>query len=274
MRFRLLSDLHLEFEDRTEDYTPIPLDDDAETVLILAGDIGVGLGAVEFLQRMCDRFYQVVYILGNHEYYNNEANKLLKRWDAFADTEAPDNFIYLNDDWRLIADPNDPKAPKTRIVGGTLWTDFDGGDYFAMNAAQQGMNDFNCVKIKEGPSAGGGYRKRRWLPADAIRAHKKTLFTITETVRVPHDGPTVVVTHHLPHPLCIGAQFKGDRLNSAYMSNLDEHIEKYDIDVWCHGHTHDNVDVEVHGTRILCNPRGYVGHELNKGFNEQLTFEV
>jgi len=276
MRFRLLSDLHLEFEDRTEDYTPIPLDTDAETVLILAGDVAVGRGAVEFLRRMCDQFYQVVYILGNHEYYDNEVNALQRKWNEFADNEAPDNFIFLNDDWRLIADPNDPKAPKTRIVGGTLWTDFDGGDWFAMNAARQGMNDFNCVKIKLPPETDGtrGYHKRRWLPEDAIRAHKQTLFTITETVRVPHDGPTVVVTHHLPHPLCVGDGFRGDRLNPAYMTNLDMHIEKYDIDVWCHGHTHDTVDVEVHGTRILCNPRGYVGHELNKDFNEQFIFKV
>ena len=46
MRVRLLSDLHLEFEDRTEDYTPIPLKEDAESVLSLAGDIAVGMGAV------------------------------------------------------------------------------------------------------------------------------------------------------------------------------------------------------------------------------------
>jgi Icc-related predicted phosphoesterase len=101
-----------------------------------------------------------------------------------------------------------------------------------------------------------------------------TLFTITETVRVPHDGPTVVITHHLPHPLCVDQAYRTHPLNPAYMTNLDMYIEEYDIDVWVHGHTHSNVDVEVHGTRIICNPRGYYPKDLNGGFDEQFHFEV
>lgn len=262
MRFRLLSDLHLEFEDRTEDYTPIPLKDDAETTLILAGDVAVGIDAVEFIERMCRQFQHVVYVFGNHEFYHNEVNKLRKRW---AKIDMPDNFTLLDDAVTIL--------DGVRIIGGTLWTDFNGGDWFAMNLAKNGMADYEVIKIKEG-NKHSGYRKRTWLPEDAIRAHKQTLFLITETLRVPHDGPTVVVTHHLPHPLCVAGAFKTHALNPGYVTNLDMYIEEYDIDVWCHGHTHDNVDIEVHGTRILCNPRGYVGEELNEGFNERFVFEV
>jgi len=265
MHFRLMSDLHLEFQKNVIDFTPIPLQEDMDTVLILAGDVAVGTGARPFIERMCRQFYKVVYVLGNHEFYHNEVNKLRHDWATYVDTEAPDNFIFLDDDWRIIEN--------TRIVGGTLWTDFDGGSWFAMNEARQGMNDFYCVSIKEGTKE-TGYRKRRFLPEDAVRAHKETLFNITETVRVPHDGPTIVVTHHLPHPLSVDPMFKTHPLNAAYMTNLDMYIEEYDIDVWCHGHTHSNVDVDVHGTRILCNPRGYFPHELNKDFDEKLSFEV
>ena len=270
MQFRLLSDLHLEFEENVTDFTPMPHDEDKYTVLILAGDIAVGIDAVPFIDRMCRQFYKVVYILGNHEFYYNEVNKLRKRW---ANLDMPENFIFLDDGVTFIDDPFDADAPIVRLVGGTLWTDFKGGDWFAMNTARHGMNDFACIKIKEGNKQ-TGYRKRRWLPEDAIRAHKETLFTITETVRVPHEGPTIVVTHHLPHPLCVDPAFKAHVLNPAYMTNLDMYIEEYDIDVWCHGHTHSSVDLEVHNTRILCNPRGYVGHELNKDFDERFTFEV
>lgn len=262
MKFRLLSDLHLEFEENILDFDPVPLQEDAETVLILAGDIAVGTDALPFLDAMAKRFYHVIYILGNHEYYHNEVNKLRKQW---REAELPENVTFLDNDVTII--------DGVRIVGGTLWTDFGGEDWFAMQRAKDGMNDFYCVKIKEGHEE-TGYRKRRWLPQDAVRAHKETLFTITETVREPHDGPTIVVTHHLPHPLCVNDKFKNNPLNPAYMTNLDMYIEEYDIDVWCHGHTHDNVDIEVHGTRILCNPRGYVGHELNTGFDETLTFDL
>lgn len=270
MKFRLMSDLHLEFEDRTTNFTPMPQQDDKTTVLILAGDVATGTDAEGFLIAMCKRFYKVVYVLGNHEFYGKEYNKIRAQWNDFPG--LPGNFILLDDHAATIADPMD-STKQARVVGGTLWTDFNGGDWFAMNAARNGMNDFYCVKYKSGDKV-TGYRKRKFMPEDTVRAHKQTLFLITETVRVPFDGPTVVVTHHLPHPLCVDQEFRGSSLNPAYMSNLDAVIEGNDIAVWCHGHTHSNVDVEVHGTRILCNPRGYTPDALNKGFNENLTFEV
>lgn len=273
MHFRLMSDLHLEFENDVMDFAPLPLEEDKFTVLILAGDIAVGTDAVPFIERMCRQFYKVVYVLGNHEFYHNEVNKLRRKWKEYAEDKAPENFVLLDDGVAFIDDPYNTDVPATRLVGGTLWTDFDKQNWFAMNEARNGMNDFYCVKIKEGhPET--GYRKRRWLPEDAVRAHKMTLFTITETVRVPHDGPTVVITHHLPHPLCVDQAYRTHPLNPAYMTNLDMQIEEYDIDVWVHGHTHSNVDVEVHGTRILCNPRGYYPKDLNGNFDEKLCFEV
>ena len=263
MRFRLMSDLHLEFEDRTLDFTPIPLEDDKNTVLILAGDIALGIDAVGFIQKMCKQFYKVVYCLGNHECYYNEYNKTRASWNDRP--EMPGNFILLDDHVAIIDD--------VRLVGGTLWTDFNGDDYFAKQLAARGMNDYNCAKVKE-QNDKGKYYKRKLHPNDTVRAHKQTLFLITETLREPFDGPTVVVTHHLPHPLCVAQEFRADPLNPAYVTNLDEVIEANEIAVWVHGHTHTNVDVEVHDTRILCNPRGYTPDDLNEGFDEQLTFEV
>ena len=263
MKFRLLSDLHLEFEKRVVDYTPIPLKDDKTTVLILAGDIALGIDADPFIQKMCKRFYKVVYCLGNHEFYYNEYNKTRKRWNDRPG--MPGNFIFLDDHVAVIDD-------EVRLVGGTLWTDFDNNNYFAKSLAAQGMNDFHCAKFKV--KENGKYFTRRLHPNDTILAHKQTLFFITETLRIPFDGPTVVITHHLPHPLCVAQEFRTNQLNPAYVTNLDAVIEGNEIAVWVHGHTHRNVDVEVHGTRILCNPRGYFPDDLNREFNEKFTFKV
>lgn len=274
MKFRLMSDLHLEFGlARPKDHNPVQLEDDKYTTLILAGDVCTGLDAEGFLFAMCKRFHKVVYVLGNHEFYHKEYNKLRRQWNDYPG--LPSNFILLDDHTVVIDDPYEA-GKQARLVGGTLWTDFNSQDYVAMHRARGGMNDFYCIKFKETPERDGskGYRKRKFLPEDTVRAHKQTLFAITETVRVPFDGPTVVVTHHLPHPLCVSAEFKGDPLNAAYVTNLDDVIADNDIAVWCHGHTHTNVDVEIHGTRILCNPRGYVPHDLNPGFIDDLTFEV
>ena len=184
----------------------------------------------------------------------------------------PGNFILLDDNSAVIDDPYET-GKQVRLVGGTLWTNFNNEDYVAMHRARGGMNDFFCIKYKD-QNEKGQYFKRKLLPMDTIRAHKQTLFVITETLREEFDGPTIVVTHHLPHPLSVDPVYRADPFNPAYVSNLDDVIADNDIAVWCHGHTHSNVDVEIHDTRILCNPRGYEPHDLNPGFKDDLTFEV
>jgi hypothetical protein len=43
---------------------------------------------------------------------------------------------------------------------------------------------------------------------------------------------------------------------------LDDFIEsRPQIRLWLHGHTHHNFNYWIGETRVVCNPRGYVGHE-------------
>ena len=44
--------------------------------------------------------------------------------------------------------------------------------------------------------------------------------------------------------------------------------------IWIHGHTHMSNDFKLHKTRIICNPRGYVGHELNPDFDPGFRVKV
>ena len=44
--------------------------------------------------------------------------------------------------------------------------------------------------------------------------------------------------------------------------------------VWCHGHIHNSADYMIAETRVICNPRGYIGHELNPDFDPNLTVET
>jgi calcineurin-like phosphoesterase family protein len=48
------------------------------------------------------------------------------------------------------------------------------------------------------------------------------------------------------------------------------------VQLWIHGHTHDSFDYQVHGTRVVCNPRGYVrdGVLENENFNPVFTVDV
>ena len=36
--------------------------------------------------------------------------------------------------------------------------------------------------------------------------------------------------------------------------------------LWVHGHTHDSLDYQLGKTRVLCNPFGYAGVEMNASF--------
>ena len=253
--FKLMSDLHLEFyKDNMWKPTPNVLDKDK--VLLLAGDVHVGMRAKEWITEMCGRYKYVLYILGNHEFYRQEFHKVQKAWNDMAD--MPENFRFLNNGVAYIDD--------VRILGTTLWTKVKNphNRWFI----QQGMSDFRVIKINDN----GNYR--RLNTQDTDRAHEAAQYFLAEELQKPWTGKTIVMTHHLPHPICVADRFKDSPYNEAYVTNLEYYFEKFDIDVWCHGHTHDTVDTHVGKTRILCNPRGYHGYELNPNFNEDLTFNV
>jgi hypothetical protein len=75
--------------------------------------------------------------------------------------------------------------------------------------------------------------------------------------------PVIVVGHHSPSKQSTKPQYEKDvMVNGAYSSNLTEFILNHpQIKVWTHGHTHHEFDYMVGSTRIVCNPRGYIGYE-------------
>lgn len=260
-QFKLMSDLHLEFYDgkRYVDqpmFFPEELPYDNETVLLLAGDIHLGTNAQPWLEILCKRYKAVVYILGNHEFYRHEFHKVKRQWKEL---DMPDNFHFLDDSITYIDD--------VRIIGGTMWTKVT--DPFNRWRGQQVMSDYHVIKINEPAGIW-----RRLNVADTDKANARTRFFLQEELLKTWKGKTIVMTHHLPHPLCVAQRFKGHYLNEFYLHDCDDLIREHDIDVWVHGHTHDNVDVTVHDTRILCNPRGYHGVQLNQDYIEDLIFEL
>jgi hypothetical protein len=61
-------------------------------------------------------------------------------------------------------------------------------------------------------------------------------------------------------------------MNGGYSSDLSEFIMDHpQIKLWTHGHTHEEFDYMIGSTRIVCNPRGYDGHE-NRADEFKLKF--
>ena len=265
MKIAVCSDLHLEFGDLDLENTQ-----NAE-VLILGGDIFVvedlthyepptdndvlmptsmNLRArryFDFIQRCCERFTHVVLITGNHEHYHGD----------FATTHDTLRKVFGHFANLHILDKQSTIINNVLFFGGTLWTDMNGEDPATMHQIRVMMNDFNCIKNTNESG------KKVFMPDDAVEDHFKFRRNLDETLATYSDLPVVVVGHHAPSKASTHPRYKNEFImNGAYSTNLDNFIlDRRGIKLWTHGHTHEDFDYMIGTTRVVCNPRGYDGHE-------------
>ena len=274
MKINLVSDLHLEFSDLV-----LP----GGEVLIISGDLcevkRIDLSQYEengldpkIYNRRPDRFarffieelrkYQhVFYVMGNHEHYGFYIDK---SYDRLKDL-LPSNVTLLENQSRELNG--------VVFVGATLWTDLNQNDPLTALNLKHHMNDYNVVKKTNLDNV----TSRRLEPKDTYMEHEKSLAFLKTTIDSAMDKPVVVITHHAPSEMSIHQQYKRDfHMNGGYYSKLDNFIlERPNIKVWTHGHTHTRFDYQVGSTRVLCNPRGYIGYErAASDFDPGFSFEV
>lgn len=251
MKLLILSDLHNEFEP----FQPVSTDADA---VILAGDIGIKARSVKWAANAFGSL-PVVMVAGNHDLWGSS---IPRGYEKMKESAFDTNVHFLQNEVAVIGG--------VRFLGCTLWTDYrlTGNQPLAMWDARQRMT--------------GDYRKirnatyGRSSPAYMRDQHYKSVQFLAEQLQKPFFGKTVVVTHHAPTGASIPTEFKGQvqsHLNAAYASNL-EHLMGDSVQLWVHGHTHDTVDLEIAGTRVVCNPRGYAPDDLTPGFKPGLLVEV
>ena len=250
MKIWTISDLHLggAVFNRTQQYVwrQVP---DAD-VCVVAGDLTNGNieTSMLWLRTFIGVHMPVIYVAGNHDFYGDVMDRVLMAGKMAA---AEHGIHFLEDEQITIAG--------TRFIGATLWTDYevyvgDKGNVEQreryMQAARRGLNDHRMIRFvdEDGPL---------FMPQHARDFHHGSRRKIREMLAQHHDGPTVVVTHHCPHPKSIADEFAGDALTPAFCSDLSDIIEEFQPELWIHGHTHSAFDYEVGDTRIVCNPRGY-----------------
>jgi Icc-related predicted phosphoesterase len=247
MKLHVLSDLHTEFAD----FSPPETDAD---VVILGGDIGVGLGGIEWAARRFPKTL-VIYVPGNHEFYGHDIGLTEELKIA-----AAANIHVLNNDMLEL--------DGIRFVGSTLWTDFkfygEEEAWFARQRAKRSIADF--ASIRNG--------KRRFTPEDSVEIHAASKTWLAGELARNPDGPTVVVTHHLPASTSVAARYANDSLNPAFASRMEDLIETYQPELWIHGHTHEPCDYTLFGTRVVCNPRGYPGEHRRSEFRDDLLVSI
>ena len=255
MKIALASDLHLEFGDIY--FT----NQENADVLILSGDICTAKAfkhkpkeramVKDFFRRCAFQFPQVVYVLGNHESYDFDIAKTYDRLKAEL-ADLPNIHVLEKETW---------EHDGITFVAGTLWTDMNKGDSLTLWHCGQKMNDFRLIKNGNRGISGGGYASR-WSPEDSVADHEQMLDYIRTTTE-DKSRRYVVVGHHAPSAASIAECYKGDTLmNGAFHSDLSEFIlDRPQIRLWVHGHMHNVSDYMLGTTRVVCNPRGYTGHE-------------
>jgi predicted phosphodiesterase len=283
MKIALASDLHLEFGTISLENT------ENADVLILSGDILVEKELLErdvyeirfddkssrihkFFEECSSRFPAVVYIAGNHEHYHGDF--------ALTLGNIRSRLSYLPN--VHVLDKQVIKIADVTFIGGTLWTDMNKEDPNTLYRIKSYMNDYRIIqnssnvvhfRNEDGKSH---TRAAMFMPEDSVKDHKTMLKFIAEVVDGNVNDKFVVVGHHSPSKLSTKPQYEKDVLvNGAYSSDLSEFIlDRPQIKMWTHGHTHHEFDYMIGSTRIVCNPRGYIGYEDRADDFQLKFFEV
>jgi predicted phosphodiesterase len=253
VRLHVLSDLHLGFAAMAHPRTEAD-------VVVLAGDIARPREAVAWARGFSRH---VLYVPGNHEFYGGSLDGTLAELRALA---AGTRVHVLADD-ELVLDG-------VRFLGTTLWTDFGlfgAGERRAevMAQASERLRDFSRIRRQGG-------REALFTPEDSACLFARHAAWLRARLTAPHGGPTVVITHHAPSPRSIHPRFEGSLINACFVSRAEDLLGADKACLWIHGHTHDSFDYELAGTRVLCNPRGYVrdGVLENAAFDPELVVTV
>jgi len=244
LRIRIYSDLHLEYRTFAPPSGPADL-------VVLAGDIANGAAGIEWARSVFRE--PVIYLSGNHEYYEGEFGAVQEAILEAARRCSVD-----------VLDCGERIAGGVRFLGCTLWTDYSlappQNRPAVIEASRKLCPDYQLIR----------YGSRAFTPEDAIALCVRHRGWLAAKLAEPFSGSSVVVTHFAPHPCSIAPAFLSHPANPGFVLDLSDLMGRAGL--WIHGRTHTFFDYRVRGTRVVCNPRGYPGEPT--GFLPNLTVEI
>jgi len=237
----LCSDLHTNFHRDGGKSTINGLYEKDVDVVVVAGDLSIVTNNLlqENIRDLCDKYPEVVFVAGNHEYYHSS----FPRVDGIlADLQAElSNFTWLNNDRVEIAGQ--------MFIGATLWFP----DSVAAQINKKFLNDYRCITNFE-PEVYNRY-------AETIDFFENNM-----------EAGDVVVTHHMPSYRCVDLKFKKSTFNCFFACRLDALIAAKKPAAWLYGHTHFGNSFMYGPTNLAGNPMGYPGE--NPFFSDSFTVKV
>ena len=254
MKIQYASDLHLEFLENSRylrDNPIIPVGD----ILLLAGDIGYlddnSYTLHPFWDWASENFKQTLVIPGNHEFYKSgDVGTLQNGCIAVirSNVKSYYNTVVAIDDIDFILC--------------TLWAHIPTENAFI---TQKNVSDFYRI----------AYNGRLLTAHTFNQAHQAAVSFLKNAVKAKNTRKQIVVSHHVPTALCMADEFKDSRINGAFVAELHDFIFDNQIDYWIYGHSHRNMpEIDINGTKMLCNQLGYVRYGEHVTFNHQAVITI
>lgn len=287
MKIQLLSDLHLEAQPHWR-AQPAPGAD----LLVLAGDVGsyqsgsalqdpdFGLGQFSVQSGWPT---PVVFVPGNHEYDGMDFDAAHTRLRATCERLG---LLWLEREV-LVTAWTDRHGRTVRLLGTTLWTDFDalgppeeprtstpGGADPArllrqlLSSRDKAYRAANYYLRKTGTSRHGEPFLAEQMRAQGLVCQH----WLRNALDTPFDGSTVVITHFAPSLRSADPRYGLTPGTAGFCNALDGWLP--DAQLWLHGHLHAPSDYLHQGCRVLANPLGYARKNEQGQFKPCDTIEI
>ena len=288
MKLRLVSDLHIDVNDRYG--VSLTENGDNDVFTLIAGDIcGTVDDTISWINR---NVRKGAFCAGNHIVYNPKAvgdwlaSKVIvpieDLKDSLHNAFPPESGITFFDyDVGVMSKEIDDGV---LLVSDVMYTDYrlkipginETGDYkFNMRMAEpRGMGGSYLNDFVYGYTRKKMYAKEKWDDGESrfgtprgiwrLRAkyyrdhHLRAWKEVTRIVEENPDKDIVLMTHHCLSPKCISEDYVNDRLNASYVSDKERWIKKHpNIKLILSGHVHHRAHFKVGNTLYVLNPLGY-----------------
>ena len=259
-----MSDLHIDIN--PWDWSLLEgLPSDVNTVVV-AGDISNDVWETcHWLVELKRRFENVLWVAGNHDFYNLgfhrtrlvQSREWATKWptpktvpemiEHYARWSQENGIVFLHRSCAVI--------DGVTFIGATGWHDYQAGHPLSTEAQIEAWYDrLNDTTIM--------WRDPHKIDHLApIEAGMKDACYL-ETAAGELTGPAVVITHHIPHRSCLTHRphdIVWHSLHGSFANTLLERVRSDHIRYWVFGHTHSRSMRNVDGIEYVNNSKGYPG---------------
>ena len=227
-------------------------------LLLISGDFANKNKFTFFALRVLEKYYydMVVFILGNHDYFVSKKEiEDGKYKDSFDRIEEVKTFTQ-NSQSLFYLDGNIIEIEGIKIGGCNSWYDgsfaYNYAKYFVMdeitinNLWNEFMPDAKAIK---------GISDYKTIFNKEIKKIDKIYNKVD--IMLTHVNPSFLKEHFTP-------RFRHSESNAFYAFNGHRFLMDGDIKYWFFGHTHEFIEYEYKGVKVIANPSGYESELNNK----------